>query len=235
MFMPAPMDVEECIRNRRSIRKYLSTPVSMDNIGRILEAARLAPTAGNLQNYKLVLVRDRDRIRKIAEAALQQYWIETAPVVIVVVSEPQRAKQFYGDRGEHGYSIMNCAIISEHMCLAAHNAGLATCMVGAFDQTMLHAAVGAPDYVKVELIVTVGYPDEKVPTPERYKMTDMVFLEKFGSRIANLDTATRVWSSTVEKNLNKSKDIFRRGSRALFEGIRDKTIKVKESFSKKKL
>jgi len=210
----------------------------MDQIGRVLDAGRLAPTAGNLQNYKVILVRERAGIQKIAEAALQQYWIETAPVILAIVAEPQRARQFYGERGEKAYSIMNCATIAENMALTAHAIGLATCMVGAFDQDMMRAAVGAPDYVNVELILTLGYPDEKVPVPERYKLTDMVFLERWGARIANLDTSTRVWSTTVQKNLEKGKQLFRRGSKTLFQQIQDRTLdvhdKVKQSLKQRK-
>ena len=94
------MDAFEAIVTRRSIRKYKDIPVEVEKIGMCIEAGRQAPTAGNLQPFKFIIVFEKNQRKAIAEACLQQYWMETAPVYIVVVGEPWKSKQFYGDRGE---------------------------------------------------------------------------------------------------------------------------------------
>lgn len=85
------MDVEECIKTRRSVRKYKDKPVDWDSIARILDAGKFAPSAGNIQNWKFIVARKDDVRKKLAEAAFDQDWMGEAPVHIVVVGEPEKA------------------------------------------------------------------------------------------------------------------------------------------------
>src|SRR3989338_6674650 len=101
------METFEVIEKRRSIRKYLEVPIEWEKVGNILRAAQQAPSAGNLQDWKFVVVTDKEIRKKIANAALQQNWIEKAPVLIVVYSEPYKVKRFYGEIGEKVYSVQN--------------------------------------------------------------------------------------------------------------------------------
>ena len=80
------MDLIEAIFTRRSIRKYKDIPLPLDNIVTIVEAGRHAPSGGNLQDWKFIVITEAPVIARIAEACLKQYWIETAPLVIVIVS-----------------------------------------------------------------------------------------------------------------------------------------------------
>ena len=89
------------------------------------------------KHWKFILIRDKDTINKLAEAALQQLWIASAPFIIVVSSETEKLNQFYGVRGERLYSIQNCAAAIQNMLLAAHALGLASCWVGAFDENII--------------------------------------------------------------------------------------------------
>jgi len=125
------MEVLDCITTRRSIRKYLDKPVPWDLVSNVLEAGRFAPSCGNLQNWKFIIVLDDDKRKGLAEASLRQYWMEQAPVLLVVVAEPEKAKRYYGDRGERFYTIQNCAAVATNMMLEAHNLGLGSCWVGA--------------------------------------------------------------------------------------------------------
>src|SRR3989338_7750896 len=99
------MDTIECIKTRRSIRKYTSEAVEWEKVTLCIEAAKSAPSAGNLQNWKFVVVKQDAKRQAIAEACLQQYWMSQAPVHIVVFALPDRAVRFYGVRGERMYTI----------------------------------------------------------------------------------------------------------------------------------
>ncbi len=171
------MEVLECIKTRRSTRKFLDVPVEWDKIGTIVDAGRSAPTSGNLQNWKFIVVLDEEKRKEISEACLKQFWMERAPVHIVICSEPEKAKRFYGIRGERLYSIQNCAASAENMILTAHSLGLGSCWVGAFDEDMLKRALGIPDYARPQAIIPIGYPAEKVPTPMQYQLENLVFME----------------------------------------------------------
>lgn len=227
------MDVLDCIRTRRSVRKYKDKTVAMDLIGQVLEAGRMAPTAGNLQNYKIIMVKDKARRDSVADACHEQHWMNKAPVLLVVCSEPQRAKQFYYERGETVYSIQNCATITENMMIAAWGLGLGTCWVGSFDVDGMRDALVIPEYAEPQVVVTLGYADEKPETPDRYKLWDMVFVNKWEARIANLGFATREISPTVEKKFKEGKDKLKGHAERLLGRVRDKTLDLKKTVHKK--
>src|SRR3989338_6232743 len=100
-------DILDIIKSRRSITKYLPKPVEWEYVARIIDAARHAPSCGNLQNWKFVVVLDPAKRKAIAEAAVQQYWMITAPVHIIVCAEPEKAERYYGIRGERLYTVQN--------------------------------------------------------------------------------------------------------------------------------
>ncbi|MCX8184008.1 MAG: nitroreductase family protein, partial [Crenarchaeota archaeon] len=100
------MDAFECILKRRSIRSFLKKPVPKELLDKVLEAALMAPSAGDIHPYRIVVVTDEDRIRRIAEAALNQTFISQAPIVIVYLVSLEEASA-YGKRGVELYSILD--------------------------------------------------------------------------------------------------------------------------------
>lgn len=205
------MDVVECIRTRRSIRKFSSKPVEWDKVGTVIDCGRLAPSAGNLQNWKFTVVLDREKRAKIAEACLQQHWIHTAPVIIVVTAEPKKSERFYGVRGDRLYSIQNCAAAVENMLLAAHSAGLSSCWVGAFDEEMLKRAVGiSSDEVRPQAVVPIGYAGETVPEPPKQPLVTVTFLESYGSRISDPNEFLGYTSSKIQGLISKGREALQK-------------------------
>jgi len=117
------MDVMEAIRRRRSVRSYRKDPVPDEKLKKILEAARLAPSARNSQNWKFVVVRDAARRKELAKAAADQYFVGEAPVVIAAVAlQPE-----YVMRCEVPAYAVDLAIAVDHMTLVAVEEGLGTC------------------------------------------------------------------------------------------------------------
>lgn len=174
------MEVFECIKTRRSIRKFLDVDIGMDKVGLLVEAGKAAPCAGNLQNWKFVIVKNNNNRHKLADAAFQQYWIASAPVIIVVCAEIEKIEQYYGIRGEKLYAIQNCAAAVQNILLMAHNLGLGACWVSAFDENMVSRVLELPSDARPQAIIPVGYPDEQVPEPMEYTVENVTFLEKWG-------------------------------------------------------
>lgn len=207
------MDVIEAIKTRRSVRKYLEVPVEWDKIGTIIEAGKAAPSSGNIQNWKFVVVTDKAKRAAIASACLQQYWMSNAPIHIVVVAEPEPAMQHYGVRGDRLYTIQNCAAVIQNMLLAAHSVGLASCWVGAFDEDMLKRAIGCTERVRPQAVLPIGYANEKPPEPSEYTIENVTYLEKWKagcSVMKDKDIVMGYYSAKVERGIDAGKGFLQR-------------------------
>jgi nitroreductase len=202
------MDVYEAVLKRRSIRKYMDQPIEWEKLGRIIEAGRLAPCAGNLQPWKFVVVTEKELRKQLSEACLKQYWMQSAPVHIVVCAEITKLSRFYGIRGERLYSIQSCAAAAESMILMATSLDLATCWVSAFDEEMIKRILRIPDFVRPQVIITVGIGDEVVPEPPKYTVTDVTFLQYYESRRRDPLGTMGFTSHHVEKALKNTKDFL---------------------------
>lgn len=211
------MDVLEAIKTRRSIRKYKSRIVDWDKVATILDAGRLAPSAGNLQNWIFIAVQEPANRKKIAEACLQQTWMEHAPIHIAITAEPAKAKRFYGIRGERLYTIQNCAAAAQNMLLTAHELGLGACLVGAFDEDLLVRALGLPEHTRVYSIITIGYAAEEPEQPPKYRIEHVVRFETWGNK-RRLYPKYGWYSLEVRKQVEKGKAALQKLAKKIKEG-----------------
>lgn len=162
------MDVMEAIKTRRSVRRYLNKEIPSELLNELLEAARVAPSASNRQDWQFVVVRDPAVRRQLAEAAGQSF-IATASVIIVGVStNPKRIMSC-----EVPAYAVDLAIATTNITLVAAARGLGTCWIGAFDQRRVKETLGVPLEFKVVLLLPVGYPDDS-PRPKIRKSMDEV-------------------------------------------------------------
>ena len=173
------MDVFEAIKRRRSVRSYTSEEVSEEDVERLIEAARKAPSAGNIQPWEFVIVSNPETKRRLAIAALHQTFIEEAPVVIVVCADVARSSGGYGYRGANLYCLQDTAAATENILLAAQGLGLATCWVGAFRENEVAKVVNSPRNVRPVAIVPVGRPAEKPRVRQKRSMKEIVHYETF--------------------------------------------------------
>lgn len=207
------MDVLEAIKARRSIRRYLNVPVEWDKIGSIIEAGKSAPSSGNLQNWKFVIVTNKEERKAIAEACLQQYWMSEAPIHIIVVAEPEPAIMHYGVRGEKLYTVQNCAAAVQNMLLEATALGLGSCWIGAFEEDMLKKVIGCTERVRPQAVITIGYAAEKVPVPTEYTLEDVTYLEKWKKGctvVRDVDAAMGYYSAKVERGVESGKGLLKK-------------------------
>ncbi len=158
-------DLFDAIRERRSIRHFENREVPDATVNRLLEAAIMAPSAGNLQPWSFFVVKDPEKRRGLSRAAYDQAFVAAAPVVIVVCAEPARSAERYGERGADLYCIQDTAAAVQNMLLAAVALGLGTCWVGAFDEAQAAEVLGL-DAARTRPVamVPVGYPS-RTPRP----------------------------------------------------------------------
>ena len=164
------MNVMEAIQKRRSIRAFLDKPVEEEKLRARLEAGRLAPSAGNRQEWRYVVVRDPDTRKKLSEAANGQKFVGEAPVVIVGCSETDMHKMTCG---EYCYPI-DVSISMDHMSLKAVEEGLGTCWIGAFSHDAVKKLLDIPENVRVIQLMPLGYPAQEPAPRERLALDEII-------------------------------------------------------------
>ncbi len=160
------MELRIAIKGRRSVRSYQHIPVEREQILELLDMAAWAPSAGNLQDWFVYYVEDEETKWKLARAAYNQKFVAEAPVVLVICADLQRA-QHYGERGVTLYAIQDTAAFTYAFMLLAHEAGLGTCWVGAFNEEWVRTILDIPPYLRPVAIVPVGIPRRVPEAPPR--------------------------------------------------------------------
>lgn len=171
------MDVNEAIRQRKSIRAFQDRDVPSHLIDEMLKAAVCAPSEGNLQPWRFFVVRDVRTKKKLGGAAFNQMFVAEAPVVIVVCINV-RATEPYGRRGKELYSIQSTAAAVENMLLTAVSLDLGTCWVGAFREDDVTTVLDLDPEVRPVALIPVGYCAENPPHRRRIPVEDVtVYVE----------------------------------------------------------
>jgi len=162
----------ELVRKRRSIRRYKSDPVPIRKLEYVLEAARLAPSWGNRQCWRFIVVTDEWKRRAIST----REWVAEAPTVIVGCAYPDLS----GSRFNQQYYMLDMGIAMEHLVLAAAEQGLGTCWIGGqFDEEEVKQALGIPEGVRVVAMTPLGYPAETPGPKGRKTMQEIVSYDKW--------------------------------------------------------
>ncbi|RLE14089.1 nitroreductase [Candidatus Aerophobetes bacterium] len=148
------MDFYEVIRTRRSIREYQERPVEEDKLQRILEAARLAPSAANRQPWQFLVIKT-EKIKKEFQRAYNKDWFWQAPVIICACGIKKEA--WIRSDGK-SYLDVDVAIAMDHLVLAATAEGLGTCWIGAFNPSEVKKILNLPDDIEPVALTPLGYP-----------------------------------------------------------------------------
>jgi len=175
------MDLFEVIEKRRSIRKFKSKPVVKEDLRKILEAGRLAPSGGNRQPWCFIVVRDPETKRTLSTAANNQKFIADADTVIVSLGDPGTSTKppyrLSFTRIPHKQDPM---IAIEHMVLAATALGYGTCWIGAYNEDEVKRVLKIPKNLAVIALLPVGIPDESPPPRPRKAFSEVFFKEAYG-------------------------------------------------------
>jgi nitroreductase len=147
------MDVFEAVQKRHSIRAYEQTPVPDDKLKSVLEAARKAPSAGNIQPWHFVIVKDREKRETLAKGGRYARFLAESPIVIVGCGDRKASPNWHA---------VDVAIAMQNMALTATAEGLGTCWVGSFNEDKVRTLLKLPDNLSVVALMALGYPRGKL-------------------------------------------------------------------------
>ncbi|MGQ9598899.1 MAG: nitroreductase family protein [Anaerolineae bacterium] len=180
------MDVLEAIHQRRSVRDFLDRPVPDPLVWQVIEAGTWAPSAGNMQAWEFVIVKDPGARRKLVDTTdagitarggvKTQEWLMQAPVIIIVCYDTKRMGARYGQKGRELMTKLDCMGCAQNMMLAATRLGLGTCCVVGFDPQALKEALPIPKEITPLLLIAMGYPAYQPQPPYRLPPEDVVRL-----------------------------------------------------------
>jgi len=175
------VDLYKAINERRSIRKYREDKIEKEKLQRVLEAARRAPSAKNLQPWKIILVEDKDLRLGLVAASKGQKFLGIAPLVAVICTDEEEC---YQDHGDYMSSFaVDGSILMDHFTLAAFAEGLGTCWIGKFSEAKVKSLLDIPEGWRVVTMTPVGYPAEEGDFRGRKPLSDIIFLDKWGNKI----------------------------------------------------
>jgi nitroreductase len=169
-------DVVECLRHRRSVRKYNTEPVPEAVLERVLEAARIAPSAGNAQPWKFIVVRDPETKAQLVEACRGQQFIAHADCVIIACGLPEKARHI---GGRWSAVQVDVAAAFTQLLLQAKAEGLGACWIGAYEEAKVKTLLGIPEEADVLALTPLGWPEEDPAGPPRKALDDIVCWERW--------------------------------------------------------
>lgn len=192
------MELDECLAQRRSVRKFITKSISSVYLAKLLRAALHAPTAGNQQEWRFIVVTDEQQKEKVATACEDQLWMATAGALLVVCTDNRDMERFYGEQGKK-YAVHDAAAAAENMLLKAYDLGLGSCWVAAFDEENLKGVLALPPFVVPHVVIVVGYTDEKAVVKQKFKEEDLVHFNQYGKKATEYPELGELIKRLVEK------------------------------------
>lgn len=175
----------ELVQSRQSDRAYLDKPVEKDKIERILEAARLAPSACNAQPWKIVVVTDPEKRLQVADATASKllsmnHFTKQAPVQLVLIEEDANFTSSVGGWAiNKHYPHIDIGIVAAYISLAATDEGLGSCIIGWCDEKKIRKTLDIPKNKRVMLVILLGYSAQPFREKKRKMLSEIVSFEKY--------------------------------------------------------
>jgi len=171
------MELIDAIQKRYSVRSYKNLPVEDEKLDKVLDAARLAPSAVNFQPWYFIVVREEKQRQKLNEVYARK-WFTSAPVVIIACVDHSKVWVRASD-GKNSADI-DPAIAIDHLTLRATDLGLGTCWVCNFDAKKCRELFSLPENIEPIALIPIGYPDDQPNEKKRKKLDEVVFWDGFG-------------------------------------------------------
>lgn len=167
------MEFVDLIKKRYSVRSYLSKPVEDEKLKKVLNAARLAPTAVNKQPFRLIVVKTEGKIEEL-KRIYHADWFSQAPLVICACTVKSES---WTRRDGRNYVDVDTTIAMDHLILAATELGLGTCWIAAFDAEAAREILKTPEDVEPLLFTPLGYPADEAGLKSRKELDALVHYE----------------------------------------------------------
>ncbi len=168
------MEFYEVLKNRHSIRQFVDKPVEPEKLKRILDAIQSAPSAGNLQAYKIYITQSQETKSALSEASMGQPSVSGASAVLVFCADKARSSSKYQELGEELFSIQDATIAAAYAQLAATSEGLSSVWIGAFDPLEVSRVVNAEPYHVPVALIPIGYAGQDIRKTSRRPDDEMI-------------------------------------------------------------
>ncbi len=201
------MNVFETLQKIEKIKSFQKKEVDDKLIGIMLYHAAQTISAGNMQEWVFIVVKDEKKKKMLYEATLNQKWILEAPVNIVVCADLRRISDRFGVRGERLYAVEDTSFAALSIALAAVGLGLGSYVVQTLDEEAVKIALRLPDHIRPILIVSIGYPAEEVKK-QRFNFENLTWVDEYGKKYEisyHLQPGVTPSPATLEELLKKSK------------------------------
>jgi len=173
-------DCLDLIKKRYSVRKFSPEELPDEDLEEILSTGIRAPSGGNRQPWRIVVVKDLERQERLAIAAGEQTFLAQAPVLLVVCAVPYESAERYGERGATLYALQDTAALVQNILLASHILGYGTCWIGAFNEDLVSKEIRIPTGMRPVAMIPIGKPaTEQKGRTSRRPLREVIFNESF--------------------------------------------------------
>jgi nitroreductase len=172
------MNIDKVIKERRSIRHFKKKDVSWEKINEIVESIIYAPCAGEIQNWRPIVLRNKGQLNDIC---FNQSAVINCNFLVVVCSDNSDLKAHYKDRWDI-FAIQNTSAAVQNMLLKAASMKIGSCWIGVYDEEKIRISLEIPDEIDIHSIIAFGYPDEKPDMPLRASLGNIINYDRFGNK-----------------------------------------------------
>ncbi len=176
------MDVFECLKRLTQTKDFKKKKVNDKLIGVMLYMATQVISAGDVQEWQFIVVRDEEKKKRLYEAALKQRWVKEADLDIVVCADLEKVGLKYGKRGEILYAVEDVSFATLAIALSATALGLGTYVVQAFDEDSVKMTLSLPDNLRPIFIIAVGYPAKEPEKKKRIMFDNLTWVDDYGRK-----------------------------------------------------
>jgi len=177
------MNLDKAIQNRHSVRRFTSKKPDWRDIIECIDSARYAPMAGNIFTLKFIVVQDKEKIQKLADAA-QQHFIAQAHYVVVACTNSSKTVNAFEERAEK-YCRQQAGAAIQNFLLKIQEAKLATCWIGHFVEEQVKATLQIPENIQVEAMFPIGYEFGKTEKRRKTDFNNILYFNKYKNKKMN--------------------------------------------------
>lgn len=171
------MEFDEVIHRRRSVRNYSGRKIGWKDVLDAIDVAIQSPFAGNMNNFKFIIIEDASMISNIA-AFCEQLWIDSASIIVLVCSDDKNLENMYGERGRV-FSRQQAGAVVQTFLLKLADLGIGGCWVGAYSDDLLRSKLDIPQEVQIEALIPIGYPSGPVKKKAKKNLENVLYWERW--------------------------------------------------------
>jgi len=173
------MILSKYLEKRRTYKNFLSKKISKLKLSQILNAITHAPNAGNLQNWRLIVIENKETKEKLVKASYDQEWIGQCPVIIVVCSDNEEIERYFGKKNSKKFGTQGCAAGMQNMLLKAEELNIASSWCAISNEKIIREILKIPENIHLEAIICLGYSSEKPLAPIRTEISNLIHYEEW--------------------------------------------------------